>query len=237
MRIAICEDNVLESKQLSDHIRSYFIESIAAEIVIYNDMEIFERKFKNDPYYDIFFLDIQMPEKNGLEIAEMIRARNKNSFIVFVTVAKEFAMAGYRVEAFDFLEKPVEQEQIHNLLNRIRRKLSINERLFSFEAGGCVYSLPVAQIVFMARCNRKTVIHLYDGSEIQTNLTLQFIESELADIGSLFRAHKTLIVNMNYIHAIDKVNNRIIMMDRSTLRISRIVKKDFLCAYMEYCGR
>ena len=64
---------------------------------------LYELEDGND--YDIYFLDIEMPEMNGLELAREIREKNEDAYLIFITSHMEFAIDGYEVEAYQYILK------------------------------------------------------------------------------------------------------------------------------------
>ncbi len=71
---------------------------------------------------DVLFLDIEMPELSGLEIAERLYADNSGIEIVFITAFNHYALDAFRVNALDYLLKPVHEEELSRSLERIRRR-------------------------------------------------------------------------------------------------------------------
>lgn len=79
---------------------------------------------------DVIFLDIEMPEMTGLEAAKVLTAEGAQN-IVFITAYDEFAVEAFRVNAIDYLLKPIKDEQftatLLRLANRINAKQTINQ--------------------------------------------------------------------------------------------------------------
>jgi two-component system LytT family response regulator len=71
---------------------------------------------------DVLFLDIEMPEMSGLEIAEQVYADNLNIEIVFITAFNQYALDAFRVNALDYLLKPVAEKELNRSLERIRKR-------------------------------------------------------------------------------------------------------------------
>ena len=74
--------------------------------------------------FDIVFLDIKMPEINGMELAKQMRENRRESIIVFVTSAEEYVFEAYDVEAFHFLLKPVNENKLKNVLKKAVVKIT-----------------------------------------------------------------------------------------------------------------
>lgn len=72
---------------------------------------------------DIVFLDIEMPETNGLELAEMIQSRWSHIKIVFVTAHSEYAVKAFDLNAVDYLLKPVQMDRLSKTIHRLRKDI------------------------------------------------------------------------------------------------------------------
>jgi two-component system response regulator LytT len=72
---------------------------------------------------DIVFLDVQMPGMNGFEVAREAISRQTAAEIVFVTAYDQYAIEGFKVDAVDYLLKPVDLQRLEQALQRARRRL------------------------------------------------------------------------------------------------------------------
>lgn len=72
---------------------------------------------------DVVFLDIEMPEMNGIELAEQLENRSPRTRIVFVTAFNEYAIQAFELNAIDYLVKPVQKERLHKTINRLHEQL------------------------------------------------------------------------------------------------------------------
>lgn len=78
---------------------------------------------------DVLFLDIEMPEMSGLEIAEQVYADNLDSEVVFITAFNQYAIDAFRVNALDYLLKPLMEEDLNRALDRVRRRRNQRARV------------------------------------------------------------------------------------------------------------
>ena len=81
---------------------------------------LYELEDGND--YDIYFLDIEMPEMNGLELAREIREKNEDAYLIFITSHMEFAIDGYEVEAYQYILKSMLREKLPQVIEKILEK-------------------------------------------------------------------------------------------------------------------
>lgn len=123
--IAVCDDEILECSALAKKIKS-ICENLNTEVSVKqfyhaNDMAV------SDDNFDLIFLDILMPEINGMEVAKQIRKSKTKSKIVFVTVTKDYVFEAYDVEAYHYLMKPVNQDKLKNIITRAVKDIQTDE--------------------------------------------------------------------------------------------------------------
>jgi two-component system LytT family response regulator len=161
----------------------------------------------------VVFVDIDLPGKNGVELAQEIYDINPWTFIVFATAFSEFRGEAFDVYAFDYLVKPFKMNRLRQTMDRIKLVMSgkaaarpmpsitsfkgaINSKLFIRENEKLV-CLNVDDIIYITREGRKTVIYFIDG-RIGTNENLSVLEERLGGY-PFFRSHKGFIVNLRMV--------------------------------------
>lgn len=85
---------------------------------------------------DLVLLDIQMPGRNGFDVARDLLARDVDTRIVFVTAYDEHAIDAFEVNAVDYLLKPVEPERLERAIERVRRRLATERAAGEGGVGG-----------------------------------------------------------------------------------------------------
>ena len=105
MRIAICDDEQKIREMIAEKVQKRYP---AADIHLFRDGEelVCEKKLLQGERYDILFLDIQMPGRDGMEVARWLRDREEKLVIIFVTGAEEYVFQAFDVGAFHYLVKP-----------------------------------------------------------------------------------------------------------------------------------
>lgn len=103
MRIAICDDVLQSRTHLEQAVRSYFVNKhyTLSNLELYSDALQLLAALSQKKYFDIIFLDIEMPGINGLECAEKIREHSLDTMIIFVTNHDQYVRAAFSVEAFE----------------------------------------------------------------------------------------------------------------------------------------
>ena len=131
--VAIVEDQEEDFKILESFIKKYGEEnSVGSNVSYFNSGISFIERYRSD--YDIVFMDIDMPNQNGLETAKELRKLDDKVILVFITNLAQLAIKGYSVNAFDFVPKPINYTEFSTLFKehssrtatRRKRKLRLN---------------------------------------------------------------------------------------------------------------
>lgn len=158
---------------------------------------------------DIIFLDIEMPQINGLDIARIIRTTIPNPpQIVFSTGYGQFAVQAFDLQAFDYVLKPYTQERILITIMRYRNikkqtknnKPTDNFKLPIWHNDKMILLNPESEISLIRAEQQKTIIST-DQGEFEITVPLKDLELKLKDHGFL-RTHKSYIVNLSKIREI-----------------------------------
>ena len=159
---------------------------------------------------DVVFLDIEMPEMNGLEAAKEILDINSYIFFVFATGFDCYTHEAFEVYAFDYLVKPFSLERVRQTIQRIMKlKIERDEvnraryesRLFKGDhiklkviSNDKSNFVNIPDIIFITRNDRKTIIYVVGDIVLQTYESLHNLAEQLEGF-RFFRCHKGFIIN------------------------------------------
>jgi two-component system LytT family response regulator len=157
---------------------------------------------------DVVFLDIQMPNESGIELIETYPDRD--FYVVFATSYNEYAINALRQRAFDFLLKPIDNDDLIACARRIlmhyyhRRKpgkgaLPPAPRRFEIVTLGKRHFVKHADIQHIEASGSYATLHLVSGRRITISKNLKKVEGILDD-PTFFRIHNSHIVHLNSIH-------------------------------------
>ncbi len=127
IHIAICDDEKYMLDNMKKIISQFFKRKNIKIIILQflNGEELLKYKEK----IDIFFLDIQMKNKdmNGMEIARKLRNHKFQGFLIFITVLKEMVFESFEVQAYDYLVKPIEEKRFEKTMERLLLSIQDNK--------------------------------------------------------------------------------------------------------------
>lgn len=231
VNVVIVEDEPNEAKLLRN-----YLDGITARrgekfsVSVYGDAETFLVNYRHDT--DIVFMDIELPDMNGMEAARKLRERDGLVMLVFVTNMANFAVKGYSVGAFDFLVKPVTFFDFFTLMERAMPV--IGEKKESETVVRTPYGfrqIKLSNIGYIEVVGHRVIYHLSDGV-IEGWGSLSDLEQKLGPSG-FARCNNAYLVNMKHVTAVE--SNEICVLG-NRLAVSRTKKKEFLRRLNEYLG-
>ncbi len=232
MIFAICDDDKEQLNILIDLLENY--QSASGETmkfdVFQNGLDLMAALQSRT--YDALLLDILMPGFNGIEAAKEIRGFNEKLPIIFLTSSPEFAVESYRVHAFDYLLKPVDQVDFYKTLDRICLHKHEQTDTLTIQVAKAIYVLPLSQIEFLEVSNRTLFFHLSDGSEKVITGRLYEYEETLLKHPQFLKVHRSFIINMDLMKALDKQS--FLTLSGRNVPISRNLLQSIQKTYMDY---
>lgn len=197
MKILICDDDNLTLHGISLLIQEYFDNKCGANriIEITNPGEV---DFTAE--YDVVFLDIDMPQMSGVDLARKIHRYWPNTVIIFITNYVQYAPEGYEVGAFRYLMKNQISEKLIDYLELAIKERTKRLRVVTIKINGERINIPVSNILYFESHGRTIVIHLTENSrhEYEFYGNMSDLEQKLGILGFL-RVHKSFLVNMEHI--------------------------------------
>lgn len=170
--------------------------------------------------YQIMFLDIDMAERSGMDIARRVRELHLDTIIIFVTNYPQFSLEGYEVRAFRYLLKQEMEQKLpvyfHDALNEISR----GDKGLRFSVKAESYYVPYSDIIYLGSDQR--VIYLYTVKPLQDGDhfygKMDDLARELEPEGFL-RIQKSYLVNMAHIKKL--TYDHVILSNDKELSVSR----------------
>ena len=222
LRVGICDDEESVIRVLRQYMERYQMqEDIEFEIESFtNGMELLQSNQKN-PYH-IALLDVEMPEIDGLQVAEKLREDvHDDIIIVFVTSYPKYMQNSFNVQPFQFLVKPIQYEQMVKLFRSImhRYEHSYTTKVI-IDVKGDKKIIWTRDIVYMKTLKDKKPILQYvlKNETITGEGTIQQWEESLRSYAFISPC-RGYLVNLKYVVAVERLGLRLV--DGMTIPISR----------------
>jgi DNA-binding LytR/AlgR family response regulator len=222
LKVMIVDDEKLALDELCYLLSNYADVEIIGMFL--NPVEALDQIVLKKP--DILFLDIDMPEISGLNLAKEVTGVLGNIEIVFVTAFDNYAINAFEVNAVDYILKPIQRDRLDRTIDRIRSRhknntkvgKSIVEKLNSIEkcikqdvekfavwASDEIILLNASDIFYFTVENGSHVI-ITNRGEFQIKQGIDFWEERLKAY-NFFRCHRSFLMNMDYIDMIIPYEN------------------------------
>ena len=226
MRIALCDDNREYRDRLGKMLKNYFKRRKIDDYEIrkYTSGLVLLEEFSCGGF-DFIFLDIEMPELGGFETAEHIIKIDRKVGIIFFTISKDHVYSSFRFKPKDFLCKPVTQQKIDELMDRLLEERDYREEndfyVVDLKTGGTI-SLFLPNVPYFESDNNY-VIAVSVNEEYIFRSSMKKVSFDLKDRGftQISRKH---IVNNQYVFKV--FNDYIAMKTGVSLSIGRKYKDE-----------
>ncbi len=200
IKVAVCDDETHIREKLTSIIKAYFCEQKRAVWVASYPSGL--GLLKANIQFDIIFLDIEMPDMNGIETAEKLRCWDVSSKIIYVTNYEKYKSCVYKVHIFDYICKPVQENVICEVLSEAVRCLdhALEQQKYAFMTQEGIITLEPDDIYYFEYQSRKVVINSSQGKYIAA-----YSLKELYEKFSKYHfesSHKSFILNLIHIKSI-----------------------------------
>lgn len=232
INIAIVEDVKADSNMLVSHLEKWsrdVDEQLC--ITVYGCALDFLVAYKSQ--FDIIFLDIGMPDKNGVDIAKTIRKSDSKVIIVFTTTMKQYAINGYEVNALDFVQKPIVYERFLFSMQKCFECLKAdinNSKFITIQIPENTFQIDINSIVYIESFGHNIKYHLVNGQTIKKRATLCEAEKKLPE-KQFARCGVSYLVNLRYVK---KIEGDYIKVYGTELKITRSKSAEFRKAFVNY---
>ena len=156
----------------------------------------------------LLFLDIQMPELSGIEFAKILPAETK---IIFTTAFQQYAIEGYKVNALDYLLKPISYEDFLRAANKALDYYTVTQKQQTYAQDRFMYvksdykliRVSLDDILYVEGLKDYVRIYLADGQKIMSLMNMKKFEEYLPH-PEFLRTHRSYIVHMSKAQSVDR---------------------------------
>lgn len=165
---------------------------------------------------DAVFLDIEMPGKTGLQLAEILLERNFKGNVVFTTAYNSYAIKAFRLSAVDYLLKPIQEEhlveavtKLHLKQDQINNEVKLQALTYNLDnnqsnvlclplQGGNEF-IPFDEIIYLEADGSYVRVNCLNGRYRLISKNLKYFENILDDVPQFLRTHRSYLVNLRFL--------------------------------------
>ena len=200
--VFICDDDGAFAARLSSLLNQAFGERGArCHVKIYPDPAQVLYALERGERCELLFQDILFGEEKGIRFGKLLREKNWDVDLVFVTSSEQYAVAGYDAQPLHYILKPVEPRQLMEVLDRFLARRA--PHILSLATPQGTVRLAVSDALYFEVYNHVVELRRRDGSESSWRGTLQELERQLP-AGRFVRVHRSYLVNLEHIAVIGR---------------------------------
>lgn len=202
LAIAICDDEPILLEEIASRIKAEFEKrGIEAKCSLFEKGE--NLLCEEVSLFDVVFLDIELKTTNGLEIAKKLRELSYSNKIVFITSFVDYALDGYKADAFRFLLKNNLEQQLSECIEAIAESLNSNESRVSSDLQN------PGDVLYVMSENRTVTLFFKNGESRTEYMKLDEFE-ETVNSKQFCRVHQSYLVNIDYVEFVQRYEIRLV---------------------------
>ncbi len=193
MQIALCDDETEYHQTMKDFIKQY--KQIRSDLSLTLSSFSSGKELLNhvDEWggFDLYILDIIMPKMNGIELGIALRNRGDAGMVIYLTTSPDFALDSYKVEALNYLLKPIDAKLLFQCLDKACHVFSKTmQEVISVKTPGSSRIIPVADIRYAERTGKQISYYMTDNSYFCSATFNGSFQNAITDL----LAHKGMIL-------------------------------------------
>lgn len=238
MRIAVCEDEKSHLEKIMNLVREYSVirPDAAFTLSAFSSANELLNFVDEHSSFDLYILDIIMPEMSGIQLGAALRNRGDEGMIIYLTSSPDFAVDSYSVEAFHYLLKPIDTTSLFPCLDKASDHFSrLQKNVVAIRTSHSVRLAPKADIFFAERVRRRICYHFIDGSCLDSatfNGTFRNAVAPLLEHREFLLVGSSFAVNLRHVTEITR--HDMIIAGEQIISIPRGKYEAYKAAWSDY---
>lgn len=228
IRCITIDDEPLALKQIASYIsKTPFLELVKACDSAFEALDVL-----NKEPVDLMFVDINMPDLNGMEFVKSLENKPQ---VVFTTAYSEYAIEGFKVDALDYLLKPIGYPDFLKAANKAKNwfdlqtnkteeEINSDDDFLFIKSEYKIVRIKFTDIKYIEGMREYVRIYLENNKPVMSLLSMKALEAQLPD-KDFMRVHRSFIVNLNKITTIER--QRVIFDTDTYIPVSEQYKAKF----------
>ena len=197
IKLALCDDEAEQREAVGKLLREYAAArpSLAVKMSVFSSGRDLLAAAEECGGFDLYVLDIVMPELSGIELGVRLRELHSGGAIIYLTISPEYAVDSYAARAFYYLMKPAQPDKLFQVLDQAVAALDGLERL------------RLDEIVYAELVGRAVRYHLADGTGLNSVTVRGPFQEETAPLLAdprFFLSGASFAVNLFYVTAVER---------------------------------
>lgn len=232
LNFVICDDNLNILSKLKTMLENIFVKnSFEAKVAFTSDNIDDTLTYIDSNKVDVLMLDINLKAgKSGLELAEAVRKKNKDVYLIFTTGHLEYAMVAYKFKTFDYLAKPITYDRLEDTVERLFEDINgLPKKYIKIDNKNTI--IDESQVHFIKRDGMKLIFHT-SSRDYDTYSSFAKLEDKLPE--NFVRCHKSFVVNLDNVKNMDPVTSTVYLNDDSSCSIGPKYKQELMEVIKNY---
>lgn len=232
LNFVICDDNLNILSKLNTMLENIFVKnSFEAKVTFTSDNIDDTLTYIDSNKVDVLMLDINLKAgKSGLELAEAVRKKNKDVYLIFTTGHLEYAMVAYKFKTFDYLAKPITYDRLEDTVKRLFEDINgLPKKYIKIDNKNTI--IDESQVHFIKRDGMKLIFHT-SSRDYDAYSSFAKLEDKLPE--NFVRCHKSFVVNLDNVKNMDPVTSTVYLNDDSSCSIGPKYKQELMEVIKNY---
>ena len=234
MRVVICDDDIKCCSNIEEWLTSYQQKTkVKLEVDIYNNAERLIQHIKEGYIFDFIFLDIELPEMDGVELGRIIRDTLSDRYInmVYVSNKTKYCSKLFELEPLNFHKKPLRRKQILEDVRKVLSRMHIKGTVVPCTVDGKKENIASHQVMYVESNGNMLELMLKNKKKAFIRGSLEKFKEEYGG-DFLFRCHKSFLVNYDFVQSYE---TRFFVLEEGThIPIGRKFSGNMKKQWMEY---